>query len=109
MVTGNSRTIFPPCSSAVISTTAVARSLCEARCCATAAIRALRASKTATLARTRRVLYKLRWYVFWRSMQINDKTPEIALANEEGKTVSLADYRGKNVVLFFYPRASTSG
>jgi thioredoxin-dependent peroxiredoxin len=42
-------------------------------------------------------------------MQINDKTPEIALANEEGKTISLADYRGKNVVLFFYPKASTSG
>jgi len=42
-------------------------------------------------------------------MQINDKTPEITLANEECKTISLADYRGKNVVLFFYPKASTSG
>ena len=33
----------------------------------------------------------------------------IALANEDGQTVSLKDHRGKNLVLFFYPKASTSG
>jgi len=42
-------------------------------------------------------------------MHVNDKAPEITLANEDGKTVSLNDYRGKNVVLFFYPKANTSG
>jgi thioredoxin-dependent peroxiredoxin len=42
-------------------------------------------------------------------MQLNDKAPEITLANEEGKAVSLKDYRGKSVVLFFYPKANTSG
>jgi peroxiredoxin Q/BCP len=42
-------------------------------------------------------------------MEVNDKAPEFALANEKGETVSLKDYRGKNVVLFFYPKANTPG
>jgi len=42
-------------------------------------------------------------------MEVNDKAPEFSLANEEGKTAALKDYRGKNVVLFFYPKANTSG
>jgi peroxiredoxin Q/BCP len=42
-------------------------------------------------------------------MQVNDKVPEFSLANEEGKAIALKDYRGKNVVLFFYPKANTPG
>jgi thioredoxin-dependent peroxiredoxin len=42
-------------------------------------------------------------------MDINDKAPEFTLANEDGQTVSLKDYRGKNLVLFFYPKANTPG
>ena len=42
-------------------------------------------------------------------MQVNDKAPEFSLANEEGKTIALKDYRGQNVVLFFYPKANTPG
>lgn len=42
-------------------------------------------------------------------MEVNDKAPEFTLANEDGETVSLKDYRGKNVVLFFYPKANTPG
>jgi peroxiredoxin Q/BCP len=42
-------------------------------------------------------------------MQVNDKAPEFSLANEEGKAVTLKDYRGKNVVLFFFPKANTPG
>jgi len=42
-------------------------------------------------------------------MEVNDKAPEFSLPNEEGKTVALKDYRGKNVVLFFYPKANTPG
>jgi peroxiredoxin Q/BCP len=42
-------------------------------------------------------------------MQLNDKAPDFTLPDEEGKTVSLKDYRGKPVVLFFYPKANTSG
>jgi peroxiredoxin Q/BCP len=42
-------------------------------------------------------------------MELNDKAPDFALPNEEGKTLSLKDYRGKPVVLFFYAKANTSG
>jgi peroxiredoxin Q/BCP len=42
-------------------------------------------------------------------MEVNDKAPDFALANEEGNNVSLKDYRGKNLVLFFFPKANTPG
>jgi peroxiredoxin Q/BCP len=42
-------------------------------------------------------------------MQINDKAQDFTLANEEGEKVSLKDYRGKNLVLFFFPKADTPG
>ncbi len=42
-------------------------------------------------------------------MQLNDKAPEFTLANEAGQAVSSKDFRGKNVVLFFYPKANTPG
>jgi peroxiredoxin Q/BCP len=42
-------------------------------------------------------------------MEVNDKAPEFSLANQEGKPTALKDYRGKNVVLFFYPKANTPG
>jgi thioredoxin-dependent peroxiredoxin len=42
-------------------------------------------------------------------MEVNDKAPEFTLANEDGQSVSLKDYRGKNLVLFFYPKANTPG
>ena len=42
-------------------------------------------------------------------MQPNDKAPEFTLLDQDGSDVSLQDFRGKNVVLFFYPRANTPG
>jgi len=42
-------------------------------------------------------------------MELSEKAPDFALSNEEGKILSLKDYRGKPVVLFFYPKANTSG
>ncbi len=35
--------------------------------------------------------------------------PEFALALDDGRTVSLADLKGKIVVLYFYPKDDTSG
>jgi peroxiredoxin Q/BCP len=35
--------------------------------------------------------------------------PDFTVATDEGKTVSLRDYRGKWVVLYFYPKADTPG
>lgn len=42
-------------------------------------------------------------------MEVNDKAPDFSLSNENGETVRLADFRGMNVVLFFYPKANTPG
>jgi peroxiredoxin Q/BCP len=38
-----------------------------------------------------------------------DKAPSFNVTADDGEKVSLADYRGKNVVLFFYPKANTPG
>lgn len=37
------------------------------------------------------------------------KAPDFALPRDGGGTVSLKDFSGKKLVLFFYPRANTSG
>jgi len=42
-------------------------------------------------------------------MDVKEKAPEFTLLDENGKSVSLTDYRGKNVVVYFYPRADTPG
>jgi thioredoxin-dependent peroxiredoxin len=42
-------------------------------------------------------------------MQINDKVADFTLKTDEDTAVSLSDYAGQPVVLFFYPRADTPG
>jgi thioredoxin-dependent peroxiredoxin len=42
-------------------------------------------------------------------MQVNDKAPDFTTVDENRKEVSLKDFRGKTVVLFFYPKADTPG
>ncbi len=43
-------------------------------------------------------------------LEINQTAPEFNAVNQDGKTVSLSDYRGKNnVVLYFYPKDDTPG
>ena len=37
------------------------------------------------------------------------KAPDFKLASNGGGAVSLADFRGRNLVVFFYPRADTPG
>jgi thioredoxin-dependent peroxiredoxin len=37
------------------------------------------------------------------------KAPAFSLPRDGGGTVSLADFKGQNLVLYFYPRADTSG
>ncbi len=43
------------------------------------------------------------------TIEIGDTVPDIELPATGDKTLKLSDYRGKIVVLFFYPKASTPG
>ena len=40
---------------------------------------------------------------------VGDKAPEFSLANQDGDKVSLKGLKGKQVVLYFYPKDDTSG
>ncbi len=43
------------------------------------------------------------------TLQPGDKAPDFSIPNQDGETVSLSDFKGKKLVLFFYPKASTPG
>jgi len=38
-----------------------------------------------------------------------DKAPDFRVTADNGEPVGLSDYRGRNVVLYFYPKANTPG
>ena len=38
-----------------------------------------------------------------------DTAPDFALSNDRGETVSLKDFAGSRVIVYFYPRANTPG
>ncbi len=41
--------------------------------------------------------------------KIGDKAPDFSLMGDDGKEHSLKDFKGKKIVLFFYPKDDTSG
>ena len=43
------------------------------------------------------------------TLQPGDKAPAFNSTNEKGETVSLSDFKGKKLVLYFYPKDSTPG
>jgi peroxiredoxin Q/BCP len=42
-------------------------------------------------------------------LSVGDKAPAINLKDTDGRTVKLSDFKGKNVVLYFYPKDLTPG
>ena len=42
-------------------------------------------------------------------LQEGDKAPDFTTKDDQGHDVSLKDFRGKKVVLYFYPKDNTSG
>ena len=42
-------------------------------------------------------------------LKVGDTAPEFAVQDHTGETRKLSDYRGKRVVLCFYPKADTPG
>ena len=43
------------------------------------------------------------------TLSAGTKAPEFTLQNQDDQAVSLADFKGKKVLVYFYPRASTPG
>ena len=43
------------------------------------------------------------------SLKVGDKAPEFNLKDADGKTAKLSDFKGKKVILYFYPRDDTPG
>lgn len=43
------------------------------------------------------------------SLAVGDKAPEFSLPADGGETVKLSAFKGKNVVLYFYPKDDTPG
>ncbi len=43
------------------------------------------------------------------TLKAGDKAPEFSAKDQDGNPVKLADFKGKKLVLFFYPKASTPG
>ncbi len=43
------------------------------------------------------------------ALEVGQKAPDFEAKIESGKTIKLSDYKGKKVVLYFYPKDSTPG
>ncbi|WP_111707816.1 thioredoxin-dependent thiol peroxidase [Lutibacter citreus] len=44
-----------------------------------------------------------------KTLVIGDKAPNFEALDQEGNIIKLSNYKGKKLVLFFYPKASTPG
>ena len=42
-------------------------------------------------------------------LNVGDRAPDFTLTDKDGNTVTLADFKGKKVVLYFYPKDNTPG
>lgn len=43
------------------------------------------------------------------TLKTGDKAPDFSGTDQNGKEITLTDFKGKKIVLFFYPKASTPG
>ena len=44
-----------------------------------------------------------------RPLNVGDQAPDFTAVTDTGATVKLSDFRGKRVILYFYPKDDTSG
>tara|TARA_B100000683_G_scaffold272079_1_gene314496 strand:+ start:269 stop:718 length:450 start_codon:yes stop_codon:yes gene_type:complete len=42
-------------------------------------------------------------------LKVGDKAPEFDTTNQEGEKIKLSDFKGKKVILYFYPKDNTPG
>jgi len=43
------------------------------------------------------------------AVELGKKAPDFTLENQDGEKISLSDFKGKNVILYFYPKDMTPG
>ncbi|MEO1011498.1 MAG: thioredoxin-dependent thiol peroxidase [Bacteroidota bacterium] len=43
------------------------------------------------------------------TLKTGDKVPAFSAQDQDGNTINLSDYKGKKLIVFFYPRANTPG
>ncbi len=43
------------------------------------------------------------------TLNVGDTVPSFSAPDQDGNTINLSDYSGKNLIVFFYPRANTPG
>ncbi|MGK0366858.1 MAG: peroxiredoxin Q/BCP [Saprospiraceae bacterium] len=43
------------------------------------------------------------------ALKVGDKAPDFTGVNEKNEIISLSDYKGKKLILFFYPKDNTPG
>ncbi|RKN81411.1 thioredoxin-dependent thiol peroxidase [Ulvibacterium marinum] len=43
------------------------------------------------------------------TLQVGEKVPSFEAKDQDGNTINLSDYKGKKLIVFFYPRANTPG
>ena len=51
----------------------------------------------------------IQYYTKSMTIALGKPAPDFTLENQEGEKISLASLRGKNVVIYFYPKDSTPG
>jgi peroxiredoxin Q/BCP len=44
-----------------------------------------------------------------KMLKVGDKVPQFVSKDQDGNSVSLADFKGKKLIVFFYPAANTPG
>ena len=42
-------------------------------------------------------------------LKVGDKVPDFSAKDQDGNTINISDYKGKKLVVFFYPKANTPG
>jgi len=43
------------------------------------------------------------------TLKVGDSVPNFTVNDQDGNSISFSDYKGKRVIVFFYPKASTPG
>lgn len=44
-----------------------------------------------------------------KTLKVGDVVPNFTVNDQDGKAISLSDYKGKKLIVFFYPKANTPG